>query len=118
MPRRISPIRSLYAEAASGRAAAAPEAPAQLAEGEGRQAALDPAQELWLSSRIGGLLRARFGAAWSRDRSLQNYAARVAQDALTGTGSMLQKLSTDARRYSRNSASLAAALDAKFGPLA
>ena len=115
MPRRISPIRTLYAEAASGRAAAAPEAPAQLAEGEGRQEALDPAQELWLSSRIGGLLRARYGAAWSRDAQLSRYAARVAQDALTGTGSMLQKLSTNARRNSRNRQSILIALAAKHG---
>ena len=119
MPRRISPIRQLYADAAAGRppeaATAAPEAPAQLAEGKERQEPLDPAQELWLSSRIGGLMRSMYGTRWHQNPRLGDRAKRIAEDLLNGRGESFQKLSTNARRYSRNSQSILIALAAKHG---
>jgi hypothetical protein len=60
-------------------------------------------------------MQARYGRAWHRDRSLERYATRIAEDAITGTGEMLQKLTTSARRYSRNSQSILIALAAKHG---
>ena len=82
---------------------------------ESQEVALTPDEEMWLSSRVGGLMRSMYGTRWHQNPRLGDRAKRIAEDLLNGRGESFQKLSTNARRYSRNSASLEIALRAKHG---
>lgn len=72
---------------------------------------------MWISSRVGGLMRSLYGTRWHQSQRLGDRAKRIAEDLLQGRGESLQKLDTAARRSARSADSIRRCLDAKHGPL-